>query len=133
MVQQNIDTSSGVSSSLGSPCGASRLGPWQRRNLSIAALDKRSALYGQRMAQGQNLLKDRWYPIRQAVLEAMAQTPRASSMVENLHRRLRFFLNHRRFLRRDRPERVGNSPAELLSGGQLWLETYFQDRRRHLR
>ena len=37
---------------------------------------------------------------------------------------LRFFLNHRRFLRSDRPERVGHSPAELLTGQTTphWLE-----------
>jgi hypothetical protein len=72
----------------------------------------------------------------------MAQTPRASSIVENLNYRLRsyfflrrqighgyldllrFFLNHRRFLRSDRPERVAKSPAELLTGRKHphWLE-----------
>jgi hypothetical protein len=37
---------------------------------------------------------------------------------------LRFFLNHRRFARSERPERVGNSPAELLTGTSHshWLE-----------
>lgn len=108
----------------------------------IEALDKRSALYWQRTAQWQTILKDRWYPIHHAVLEAMAQTPRASSLVENLNSRLRsyfflrreighgylhllrFFLNHRRFLRSDRPERVGKSPAEILTGQTHphWLE-----------
>ena len=108
----------------------------------IEALDQRSDLYWQRTARWQTLLKERWYPIHQAVLEAMAQTPRASSLVENLNSRLRnyfflrrqighgyldllrFFLNHRRFPRSDRPERVGKSPAELLTGQtQLhWLE-----------
>lgn len=108
----------------------------------IEALDRRGSLYWQRTAQWQRLLQDRWYPIHQAVLEAMAQTPRASSIVENLNSRLRsyfflrrqighgyldllrFFLNHRRFLRSDRPERVGKSPAELLTGQEdpHWLE-----------
>jgi hypothetical protein len=108
----------------------------------LEGLDKRAALYWQRLAQVQALLKDRWYPIQQAVLEAMAQTPRASSIVENLNSRLRsyfflrrqighgylhllrFFLNHRRFLRSDRPERVGKSPAEILTGQTQphWLE-----------
>jgi hypothetical protein len=108
----------------------------------IEALDKRSDLYWQRTARWQSLLKERWYPIHQAVLEAMAQTPRASSIVENLNSRLRsyfflrhqighgyldllrFFLNHRRFSRSDRPERVGRSPAELLTGQRHphWLE-----------
>lgn len=108
----------------------------------IEALDKRSDLYWQRTARWHSLLKERWYPIHQAVLEAMAQTPRASSLVENLNSRLRnyfflrrqighgyldllrFFLNHRRFPRSDRPERVGKSPAELLTGQTHphWLE-----------
>ena len=61
-------------------------------------------------------------------------TVRASSVVENLNSRLRnsfflrrhlgpdswhllpFFLNHRRFLRSEHPERVDQSPAELLTG-----------------
>jgi len=67
---------------------------------------------------------------------------RASSLVENLNSRLRnyfflrrqlgpdylellrFFLNHRRFMRSEHPERVGKSPAELLSGQEHrhWLE-----------
>jgi len=72
----------------------------------------------------------------------MAETPRASSIVENLNGRLRnyfylrrhighgylellrFFLNHRRFARSERPERVGKTPAELLTGQphRHWLE-----------
>ena len=37
---------------------------------------------------------------------------------------LQFFLNHRRFLRSERPERVGKSPAEILTGQEHghWLE-----------
>jgi hypothetical protein len=37
---------------------------------------------------------------------------------------LRLFLNHRRSLRSDRPEWVGHSPAELLTGRRHphWLE-----------
>ena len=100
----------------------------------IEALDPQSDLYWQRTAHWQTILKNQWYPIHQAVLEAIAQTPRASSLVENLNSRLRgyfflrreishgyldllrFYLNHRRFPRSDRPERVGKSPAELLTG-----------------
>ncbi|MGK7908970.1 MAG: hypothetical protein AB4040_17320 [Synechococcus sp.] len=72
----------------------------------------------------------------------MAQTPRASSLVENLNSRLRnyfflrrqlgapylellrFFLNHRTFMRSQCPERVGKSPAELMAGQPHphWLE-----------
>ena len=78
----------------------------------------------------------------QAVGEALKQTPRASSMVENLNSRLRnyfflrrslgspylstlqFFLNHPCFLRSEVPERVGKSPAQLLTGEAHphWLE-----------
>jgi len=74
--------------------------------------------------------------------EVDRQTVRASSLVENLNSRLRnyfflrrylgpdylallqFFPNHRRFLRSERPERVGKSPAELLNGSPHphWLE-----------
>ena len=37
---------------------------------------------------------------------------------------LQFFLNHRRFLRSEHPERVDQSPAELLTGQAHahWLE-----------
>jgi len=37
---------------------------------------------------------------------------------------LQFFLNHRRFVRSDHAERVGKSPAELLTGQPQphWLE-----------
>ncbi len=71
----------------------------------------------------------------------MAQTPRSSSLVENLNSRLRtyftlcrylgglyldllrLFLNHRRFLRSRRAERNGKSPRELItgSGHPHWL------------
>jgi hypothetical protein len=117
----------------------------------IEALDPRSDLYWRRTGHWQTILKDRWYPIHQAVLEAMAQTPRASSLVENLNSRLRgyfflrrqighgyldllrFYLNHRRFPRSDRPERVGKSPAELLTGQTHphWLELLGYTRFQH--
>jgi len=69
-----------------------------------------------------------------AVSRAMAQTPRSSSLVENLNSRLRpyftlrrhlggsyldwlrFLLNHRRFLRSQDAERRGKSPRELMTG-----------------
>ena len=67
-------------------------------------------------------------------MQAMAQTHRCSSMVENLNSRLRnyfalrrqpgvqyqdllrFFLNHRTFLRSRVPKRVGKSPRQLFTG-----------------
>jgi hypothetical protein len=87
-------------------------------------------------------LGSRFFPLSTFVQELARQTVRASSLVENLNSRLRnyfflrrqlgpdylallqFFLNHHRFLRSERPERVGKSPAELLSGKAHphWLE-----------
>jgi hypothetical protein len=87
-------------------------------------------------------LGDRFFVLSEAVTQLAARTVRASSVVENLNSRLRnyfflrrhlgsrylellqFFLNHRRFLRSERPERVGKSPAELLTGESHphWLE-----------
>jgi hypothetical protein len=79
-------------------------------------------------------LRGRYWEVCEAVARVEAKTVRASSLVENLNSRLRayfflrrhlgadylsllqFFLNHRRLERSDRPERVGKSPAELLTG-----------------
>ena len=83
-----------------------------------------------------------FYPLQQEIKELLAQTIRASSAVENLNSRLReyfhlrrhlgpdylellrFYLNHHRFPRSERPERAGKSPAEILAGRRLphWLE-----------
>ena len=64
----------------------------------------------------------------------MTRTPRSSSLVENLNSRLRnyftlrrhlgspyldllrFFLNHRRYMRSQLAERIGKSPRELMTG-----------------
>ena len=87
-------------------------------------------------------LGSRHFSLSVAVAEVARQTVRASSLVENLNSRLRnyfflrrhlgpdylallqFFLNHRRFVRSERPDRVDKSPAELLSGRPHphWLE-----------
>ncbi len=78
----------------------------------------------------------------QSVRKIIAGVVRASSIIENINSRLRryfflrrqigngyldllrFFFNHRRFLRSEHPERVDKSPAELLSGKTHphWLE-----------
>jgi len=83
------------------------------------------------------------FPVVEAAIgQLIDATIRASSVVENLNSRLRnyfflkkqlgagyldllrFFLNHRRFLRSEHPERVGRSPAELLTEQEHphWLE-----------
>jgi hypothetical protein len=76
----------------------------------------------------------RYGVVREAVAELLGKVVRASSVIENLNSRLRsyfflrrqlggdylallqFFLNHRRFVRSEHAERVGKSPAELLTG-----------------
>ena len=100
----------------------------------LQSLDKNLPSYWQRQAQLRKKLRGRLDGLETAVREVLSETPRASSIVENLNSRvrnyfflrrhigndylhlLRFFLNHRRFLRSDRPERIGKSPAELLNG-----------------
>jgi len=87
-------------------------------------------------------LGSRFFAVSVAVSELAENTVRASSVIENLNSRLRnyfflrrhlgpdylallqFFLNHRRFSRSRRPERMGKSPAELLTGKTHphWLE-----------
>jgi len=86
--------------------------------------------------QGWNRLraKMKFHTLLDAVSRALAHTPRSNSLVENLNSRLRpyftlrrhlgnsyldllrFFLNHRRFLRSRRAERNGKSPRELMTG-----------------
>jgi hypothetical protein len=91
-----------------------------------------------RATQGWNHLRAqigrKFQALFMAVRRAMADTPRSSSLVENLNSRLRtyftlrrhlggsyldllrFFLNHRRFLRSRHAERQGKSPRELMTG-----------------
>lgn len=88
------------------------------------------------------LLKHRFFALEQAVQEVLIQTFRASSLIENLNGRLRsyfalrrhigpdyldllrFFFNHRRYMRSRCPERVRKSPAEVMTGKSHphWLE-----------
>src|SRR5205814_7037831 len=120
-------------------------------NLSIAllysicqlqALNQSSSQYSQCESAIRAQLHSRFYEVQQLVRRAMANTPHASSMVENFNSRLRnyfflrrhigndyldllrFFLNHRTFMRSEHPERVGKSPTELLNGQKHphWLE-----------
>jgi len=76
------------------------------------------------------------------VREALDDTPRSSSIVENLNSRLcryfflrrhlgdghlsllQFFLNHRVFMRSRRADRVGKTPRQLLTGQAhaRWLQ-----------
>ena len=108
----------------------------------LQGLDPNRPAYWQKEGTLRKKLGDLFDPVRQAVREVQATTPRASSLVENLNSRLRnyfflrrhigngyldllrFFLNHRRFGRSEVPERVGKTPAEILTGKPHphWLE-----------
>jgi len=113
-----------------------------RKVFNIEALELDSPARWSREAVLREQLGDRFFGVSVAVAELADRTTRASSVIENLNSRLRgyfflrrhlgrdylallqFFLNHRRFLRSERPERVGKSPAELLTGESHphWLE-----------
>ena len=101
-----------------------------------------SCAYWQRWNHLHHLLAGKFHLLMTAVRQALQQTPRASSLVENLNSRLRnyfflrrqlgsqyldllrFFLNHRTFMRSECPERVGKSPTQLMTGqpNTHWLE-----------
>ena len=110
-----------------------------RDMFDLQTLDKRQPLRWQKAAALRERLRGRFPLLEQAVRE---QVVRASSIIENINSRLRsyfflrreigggylnllqFFLNHRRFLRSEHPERVDKSPAELRTGQPHlhWLE-----------
>jgi hypothetical protein len=113
-----------------------------REAAQVAALPANAGSRGPREAALWQSLGERYHALREAIAELVGRVVRASSVVENLNSRLRnyfflrrqlggdyltllqFFLNHRRFLRSERPQRVGKSPAELLTGQTHahWLE-----------
>ena len=91
----------------------------------------------------QLLFKDDFDLVENLVIEAMNTTERTSSMVENFHSHLkmyfflrkttlgndyldvlRFYINHTTFMRSENPDRVGKTPAEILTGKKHphWLE-----------
>lgn len=106
----------------------------RKQPTSNAYWDRWNQLYAQ--------ISAKFYGLMEAVGEALKQTPRASSLVENLNSRLRnyfflrrqlgdsylgllqFFINNRCFMRSQVPERVGKSPKQLLTGQPHphWLE-----------
>jgi hypothetical protein len=113
-----------------------------REVFNLEALAPDSPARWPREAVLREQLGDRFWEVSMAIAELVHRTTRASSVIENLNSRLRnyfflrrhlgpdylallqFFLNHRRFLRSERPERIGKSPNELLTGQRHphWLE-----------
>jgi hypothetical protein len=113
-----------------------------RHLLDVERLNPRQAQRWLQQTSVQQQLRGRFHEVRKAVAQVAQQTVRASSVIENINSRLRgyfflrrhlgkdyldllqFFLNHRRFLRSQHPERIDKSPTELLSGKSHphWLE-----------
>ncbi|MBY0230767.1 MAG: hypothetical protein K2W96_15885, partial [Gemmataceae bacterium] len=113
-----------------------------REALAAEAMSANDVRRVPREAQLWRKLGGRCYLLREAVGQLMEGAVRASGVVENISSRprdyfflrrqvgpgylklLRFFLNRRRFMRSGREERVGKSPAELLTGQghPHWLE-----------
>lgn len=113
-----------------------------RAVLAVQQMDLRDSRRWPPEAALRQQLRGRFYELYAAVAAVARGTVRASSVVENFNSRLRnyfflrrqlgpdylqllqFFLNHRRFLRSEHPERVDQSPAELLTGQAHahWLE-----------
>ena len=113
-----------------------------RELLNVQALPPREHTRWQKEASLRAGLRGRFYALSEAVQELADSVVRASSFVENVNGRLRcyfflrrhlgtdylillrFFLNHRRFLQSRHPDRIGKSPAELLTGQahSHWLE-----------
>jgi hypothetical protein len=108
--------------------------PLVREACMLHRLPSTSTAYWQGWNRLRAKLGDKFQMLFDAVSQAMAQTPRSSSLVENINSRLRnyftlrrhlggsylvllrFFLNHRRFMRSRRAERNGKSPRELMTG-----------------
>jgi len=115
---------------------------WVRQMFLFFRKQPTSQSYWQVWEHLHRKLSWKFHLLYEAVEEAMKQTPRASSLVENLNSRLRnyfflrkqlgpsylnllqFFLNHRQFMRSECEERVGKSPKELMTGESHphWLE-----------
>jgi hypothetical protein len=113
-----------------------------RETLAVEALPVYDVRRGPRQRALAQRLAGRYQPLRVAIAALRRDVVRASSVVENVNSRLRnyftlrrhlgadylkllqFFLNHRRFLRSEHPNRVDQSPRELLTGKPHahWLE-----------
>ena len=113
-----------------------------RQVFELQAISTKDNRYWERAEELYSKIGAHFYDLQEAIQSLIKETVRASSIVENLNSRLRnyfflrktlsndylellqFFLNHRRFIRSSRPERVGKSPKELLTGESHdhWLE-----------
>ncbi len=108
--------------------------PLVREACVLHRLPTTSPAYWQEWNRLRARIGSKFHALFAALSRAMADTPRSSSLVENLNSRLRtyftlrrhlggsyldllrFFLNHRRFMRSRHAERQGKSPRELMTG-----------------
>jgi len=108
--------------------------PLVRKACPLHRLPSTSSAYWQGWNRLRARIGGKFHALFAAVSRAMADTPRSSSLVENLNSRLRtyftlrrylggsylnllrFFLNHRCFMRSRHAERQGKSPRELMTG-----------------
>jgi len=105
-----------------------------REACMLHRLPNTSTAYWQEWSRLRAKIGDKFRTLLQAVRRIMTRTPRSSALVENLNSRLRnyftlrrhlgslylnllrFFLNHRRYMRSQLAERIGKSPRELMTG-----------------
>jgi hypothetical protein len=115
---------------------------WVRATCLLQRKQKTTEAYWQRHNTLYRQMGPKFYAVLETVVCAMENTHRSISMVENLNGRLRnyfylrrnlsqgyldllrFYLNHKVFMRSDRQEHVGKSPTGLLTGKAHphWLE-----------
>jgi len=113
-----------------------------REMVTVQEMPSTSVLKWRRDTALHEQLGEHYHELSELVQTLREGVVRASSVVENVNSRLRnyfflrkevgqgylellrFFLNHRRFLRSEHKDRVGKSPAELLNGQEHdhWLE-----------
>ena len=110
--------------------------------LKLETLNESNPQYWKLESKLRNNLKLQFHDIKEELTKALSKIHSASSPIENLNGRLRsyfslrhqigakyldllrFFLNHHKFIRSRHSERVGKSPAELMTGVKHphWLE-----------
>mgnify|MGYP000053016446 CR=1 FL=1 len=115
---------------------------WVYQIFELQKINTKENRYWEGAAKLHKKLGGCFHDLQETILNLMKETVRASSIAENLNSRLRtyfflrkilgsdylellqFFLNHRRFIRSAKPERIGKSPKELLTGMPHghWLE-----------